>query len=46
MAFELLYGKRPFPEKRRQGLARLLEEFSREADRLGILMKTHETMDI
>lgn len=35
-----------YPEKRRQGLARLLEEFSREADRLGILMKTNETMDI
>lgn len=35
-----------YPEKRRQGLARLLEEFSREADRLGIIMKTNETMDI
>ena len=35
-----------YPEKRRQGLARLLEQFSREADRLGIIMKTNETMDI
>ncbi|MGD9331690.1 MAG: protein kinase [Desulfobacterales bacterium] len=35
-----------YPERRRQGLARLLEKFSREADRLGIVMKTNEPMDI
>ncbi|MBL0712653.1 MAG: protein kinase [Desulfosarcina sp.] len=35
-----------YPEKHRQGLARLLEDFSREVERLGIVMKTSETMDI
>jgi serine/threonine protein kinase len=35
-----------YPEKRRQGLARLLEDFSRKAEGLGIVMKTSDTMDI
>jgi serine/threonine protein kinase len=35
-----------YPEKHRQGLARLLEDFSREVERMGIVLKTSETMDI
>lgn len=34
-----------YPEKRRRDLARLLEELSEKADRLGITMKTNDPLD-